>query len=189
MQTFTTLGKSHPIVELAKNNYQYPTTDNRSQLFNACNGPYALCTSAACEMDASGNETCYCDVLNGTSISLVKPCQNLQPFTRNGKSYVYSLYSGIGQGGNGQPATIQKVTCSNVGGRWADCLNKICMVDPKNTSKAYCHCGKGSTSAPWITFQDINSTTPCPCNNLSGATPDAATIINYVYEFNMNIPR
>jgi len=184
MHTFGKLGNSHPIVALSKNNYQ---RDDRLSLFNACNGPYALCTSAACQVDASGNEICYCDVLNGTSISLLKPCSNLQPFTRDGKSFVYSLYSGIGQGGNGQPATIQKVTCQN--GRWADCLNKICTVDPNNTSKAYCSCGTGSTNAPWITFQDINSTSPCPCNNLSGATPGAATAINYFYEFNMKIRR
>lgn len=69
MHTFGKLGKSHPIVELSKNNYQ---RDDRPSLFNACNGPYALCTSAACQVDASGNEICYCDVLNGTSISLLK---------------------------------------------------------------------------------------------------------------------
>jgi hypothetical protein len=162
-----TLGGRHPLVLLSQQNYANPLYALPSP-YTACQGPYALCTSASCQPDpTTGQLTCYCDIYNGTSISLANsPCSQMQPFTYGGNSYVYSLYSGI----NANQLTFQ--TCNS--GAWADCLTKVCQVDPLNPTKAFCYCGNPITKTPsWVTGQLNTNTAPCACNNQSGATQGA----------------
>jgi len=175
------LGKLHPWVAAAtKTNYcncKSSSFDSNCNTcpnpdgFNLCNQPYALCTSAKCDLvsgtpgDPNAIYKCYCDIERGCSMG-TQACNTLAPFTSNGTQYIFSTYNPkqLNQG-------YSLVTCP-ASGTLINCLNKICTVDPKDPRKALCYCSpESSGGSPWIAVNKTGE--PCSCNNLSGATSGA----------------
>lgn len=138
-------------------------------------GKYALCTNARCKL-INGLLYCECNVKKGLAVASKQATNNspynYSPYIMNGKEYIFSLYSGINQ------AVLTKQTCTS--GTWGDCLDKVCVIDKNNPSKAICKCTPYATSN-WITFQYNKNKNPCSCNNLSGASNTAYQNIEKYY--------
>jgi hypothetical protein len=140
-------------------------------------GKYALCTNAKCVYDNNKQLlNCYCNVKKGLAVGSKQatrtPPYNYRPYHIRDNKYIFSLYSGINQ------AILAKQTCTS--GTWGDCLDKVCVIDKNNPSKAICSCTPYATSN-WITFQYNKNKNTCGCNNLSGATNTAYQNIEKYY--------
>lgn len=175
------LGNKHPLVSASIGCQLYSCLTTNScdpgQFYIGYTGKYALCTSAKCVKYYDTNSkkeilNCYCDVNEGPSVGLNTGI-NFNPYSSGGNNYVYSLYSGYNN------SILVKQTCNS--GTWGNCLNQVCKVDPLNPNKAYCYCVPFKVK-PWITFQNKNNTTPCSCNNLSGALNPAYETIDDFYK-------
>ncbi len=104
--------------------------------FLLCHTTYALCTFSQCgPAVAQGNQettTCACRVWQGYSVAAYSPsgteCDG-QTKTPDGQTQVISRYYPIPGYG----------TCSN-NKPWAMCLDKPCVVDSNDKTKANCTC-------------------------------------------------
>jgi hypothetical protein len=135
---------------------------NHSQ-FYLCRHSYALCTSALCVPQPGNPEKaiCFCDVEEGASMATV-PCKNLSPTVdSHGVRTIYSTFS-LKQFKN------KKAMRCPEGKPWTWCLNKICTVDPTNSSKAICLCDV-MMSDEWVTFGGDCDTKTCETSYWSGA--------------------
>lgn len=112
------------------------TSSQKSSRNHLCKHQFALCTSAQCIPDP-GNPNkaiCFCDVLEGPSLSTV-PCKEILPSTdKNGIRTVYSTFS-LDQFIGGKKG----LKCPS-DTPWTWCLNKRCTVDPTDPKKAICTC-------------------------------------------------
>lgn len=130
-----------------------------------CKQEYALCTSALC-IPQPGDPTksiCFCDVIDGPSLSTV-PCDSVKPSTNeNGVRTVYSAFS------LEQFTTGKKGMKCPAGTPWSWCLNKKCTVDPSNPKKAICQCDVVRKDA-WMTLGGNCDTSTCSTGYWSGAT-------------------
>ena len=206
------LGKLHPLVSSiiknccinCNNNKNYTNCNSCNNInnknytnckpcknnfgFNLCNQPYALCTSAKCELikgtenDSIPKYKCYCDVEIGCSMG-TKSCNDLKPYKKDGKYFIYSTFN---------PKQLKenyKLTyCNN--GNLINCLNKICYIDPYNHKKSYCFCNLQPFTGlnnNWVTMSKKNK--KCSCNNLSGAITSSFndTVIFWKQCKNINI--
>lgn len=131
-----------------------------------CSHPYALCTSARCvpQPGDSNQAICFCDVLEGVSMSTV-PCDNLRPsIDKNGIQTVYSTFS-YEQAREGKEILKCPGNTS-----WSWCLNKRCTVDPSDPDTAICLCDVVRTNDDWITFGGDCDLSTCTTAYWSGST-------------------
>jgi hypothetical protein len=126
--------------------------------FVACNGTYALCTTAKCtnEIDKKGIVLCGCDVKTGYSAG-AKQCQPIEN-TKNGQ-LIYSRY---------YPVRSYAI-CSNIR-PWAWCLDKPCFIDKKNPSKAICICVLTKNQGDYVIVTDQYTNSTCTTGIISSAT-------------------
>lgn len=129
-----------------------------------CNQEFALCTSAPC-IPQPGNPKaaiCVCDVQEGPNLATVE-CDTVKPSTdADGVRTVYSQFM-LTQFEQGMKA----MKCES-GTPWAQCLNKICTVDPANPKKAICTCDVVRTGE-WQTAGGNCDTATCKTGYWSGA--------------------
>ena len=133
--------------------------------FYSCKSQYALCTTAKCNPIAGKKDlvSCKCDVKIGYSAA-TKQCQPVKE-TSQGK-LIYSRYYPV----------KSYVTCSN-DRLWAWCLDKPCLIDKKNSSKASCACSVVSNLGPYVIVTDKNTLKTCTTGVISSATIDQITEI------------
>jgi hypothetical protein len=96
-----------------------------------CQQKYALCTNAPCRPDPHDPTVVICDcvVKGGYSVGL-RPC----PQRSSHGSALYSTFSTALVTGD-----VRAMTCgANV--PWANCVDAVCELDPKDPAKATCHC-------------------------------------------------
>ena len=129
-----------------------------------CNQEFALCTSAPC-IPQPGNPDlaiCTCDVEMGPNLATVA-CDTVRPSTdADGVRTIYSQFM-LTQFEQG----LKAMTCPS-GTPWAQCLNKICTVDPANPQKAICACEVVRTGE-WQTAGGDCETATCETGYWSGA--------------------
>ena len=154
--------------------YFYSTTKNQRVKAVKCNQPYGLCPAAKCIPNPSDKRQayCWCDVINGVNYSLGNDsCEKISPyFSETGEEFIYSTFSPVIQ-----DMGYRTVRCppekTNL-----NCMNKICSVNPNDSSKAVCVCDKTDNKGlSWITFN--KNKTPTSCNYQSGASMEDYNII------------
>jgi len=143
-----------------------------------CNMKYALCPAAQCVPDTNDESKayCFCDVVNGTNYSLGNNnCENIKPYTtKSGEEIIFSDFSPI----------IEKmgyhvIDCPpdaiNL-----NCMNKICSVNPNDSTKAICVCDKTDNKGlNWKTYNKNGE--PNICNYKSGATSKQySLLLNFI---------
>jgi hypothetical protein len=105
--------------------------------FKVCQSTYALCTTARCTPVAGAKDTvaCGCEVKTGYSAGL-KPCK--EP----GKEIVSRYF----------PLKSYAI-CTNARA-WAWCLDKPCIVNKDDPTKASCACTSVKDQGPYIIITD-----------------------------------
>jgi hypothetical protein len=128
--------------------------------FKVCESTYALCTTAPCvPVDGKdGALSCACEVKTGYSLGL-EPCQSVKE-TSEGKQ-VSSRYFPV----------KSYAVCSN-DRPWAWCLDKPCVIDPSNPTKAACACTTAKNQGPYVIVTDTLSDSTCTSGIISSATVD-----------------
>jgi hypothetical protein len=104
-----------------------------------------------------------CDVANGINYSANNSCENIQPYTKDGKEIIFSDFGTVI---NKMGYHVQQCPPEGVN---LDCMNKICVVDPNNSSKAICLCDKlDNNGLEWVTYNKDGE--PKSCNYQSGSS-------------------
>ena len=106
-----------------------------------------------------------CDAINGANYSLGNDsCEKISPYySKTGEEFIYSTFSPIIQK-MGYTAVSCPPNAVNL-----NCMNKICTVDPNDSSKAICICDTTDNKGEnWYTFNKNNMATTC--NYKSGAS-------------------
>lgn len=136
--------------------------------FKLCESTYALCTTAPCEPVPGKPDTvsCTCEVLTAYSAGL-EPCQGVKE-TSEGKQ-VRSRYS---------PVKAYAV-CTN-DRPWAWCLDKPCVIDKNDPTKASCACTTVKDQGPYVIVTDTYTEATCTTGIISSAT---VTQIDQVTDF------
>lgn len=134
--------------------------------FTACQGTYALCTTAKCAPVTGKDDvvSCQCDVKTGYSAA-ANACEPVKQ-TNAGKM-IYSRYYPI----------KDYVVCSNQR-PWAWCLDKPCVINEHNPSKAACACSVVRDKGQYIIVTNRYTKTTCTTDLYSSATVDNVTQIN-----------
>lgn len=130
-----------------------------------CEHQFALCTSAVCipEPGEPTKAICFCDVVNGPSMSTAA-CETVRPTTdSHGVRTIYSAFA-LNQFKEGKKG----MKCPD-GTPWTWCLNKQCTVDPSDPQKAICTCDV-VRGGEWMTLGGNCDTTTCETGYWSGAT-------------------
>jgi hypothetical protein len=155
---------------------QTGSSGSGKQVFDVCDGTYALCTTAKC----SSSYSCTCDVIYkpdqpnysvGSYGKGQKPCTGVsreEPAV--GKQILSRYYPITGY-----------ATCTN-DRTWAMCLNEKCTVfseqqNGKQVLKAKCACEappKGSPTTPYVFVTDSAP----PANACTTGTISSATIVD-----------
>jgi len=133
--------------------------------FIACESKYALCTTAACTPIAGRKDlvSCKCDVKTGYSAA-TKQCKPVKE-THKGQ-LIYSRY---------HPVTSYAV-CSN-DRPWAWCLDKPCIIDKNDPTKAMCACSVVKNLGKYVIVTDIYNKSTCTTGIISSATVQQITQI------------
>ena len=137
--------------------------DESKSAFIVCESTHALCTTAKCEPADGSTDTvsCACDVKTGYSAGQ-KPCTK-EAQTAKGKE-ISSRYYPI----------KSYVACSN-DRPWAWCLDKPCIVDPNDATKASCACAVTKSKDPYMVVTDRYTDSTCTTDLWSSATVADAT--------------
>jgi hypothetical protein len=116
-----------------------------------CNQPFALCTTAPCELSPSDATiaNCRCFVMNGHAIGF-KSCSER---AMSGSS-VTSNFSTVNV-----TSAFQTMTCPKEIA-WANCLDMPCEINPRNPAEASCQCQVVDTG-PSLTFGGGCDTSTC----------------------------
>lgn len=127
--------------------------------FVACEGKFALCTTALCKpTDKPDIVSCACEVKTGFSAGWTA-CK--APETTEEGEKIFSRYSPI----------KSYVSCHN-SRPWAWCLDKACIVDKNNPSKANCLCYSVKNLGTYVVVTDQATPTTCTTGFYSSATDD-----------------
>lgn len=150
--------------------------------YNLCNQPYALCTSAKCKSvpNVPNMTICECPIKNGCSLG-TQDCSSLQPFNYNNVDFIYSTFnpSQITEEGMNIYTYPNKYNTST---EFSNCLNQICVIDPKNNNTAFCLCPL-SKNNNWLSFGYNYNTNPNIY--LSGSTiENYKNSANFLYHCN-----
>ena len=126
-----------------------------------------MCTSAPCKTVPAkdGTVSCACEVKTGYSAGQ-EPCQERE--TSEGKE-LRSRYFPL-------PSVA---VCSN-NRPWAWCLDKPCLIDKKDPTKATCACAAVKDQGPYVIGADTYSDKICTTGLISSAT---VTQITQVTDF------
>lgn len=132
-----------------------------------CKQPYALCTTAVC-LPMPGNSSqalCFCNVFDGYSYGNTSCAARKPAVGPKGTETVVSTFSFKDY------ATNARMICKS-GTPWTFCLDKPCIIDPRNSNQAICSCDivrKGE----YLTFGGECDTSTCGNTLYSGASiPD-----------------
>jgi hypothetical protein len=125
--------------------------------FKFCESTFALCTSAPCTTAPTkdGTVSCTCEVKTGYSAGQ-EPCQEKQ--TSAGKE-LRSRYFPV--------KSVQ--VCTN-DRPWAWCLDKPCLVDKNDPTKATCACTAVKDQGPYVLIAETYSDKICTTGLISSAT-------------------
>jgi len=129
-----------------------------------CNQPYALCDASPCIPipGIKDKAICFCSVFNGVSMGNLS-CDKRKPFkNQHGEVHLVSNYSFANAKFN------HLMTCP-AGHRWTFCLDKSCIVDPRNPNNAICTCDIKYTQT-YVTFGGECDTNTCADTLYSAAT-------------------
>jgi hypothetical protein len=143
--------------------------------FKVCQSTYALCTTARCTPVAGSKDTvsCACEVKTGYSAGL-KPCR--QPTdTGSGKEIVSRYF----------PVKSYAI-CTN-DRPWAWCLDKPCIVDKDDPTKASCACTSVKDQGPYIIITDTLTDTTCTKDLYSSATVTQVTQVTDFLKTNADL--
>jgi hypothetical protein len=126
--------------------------------FNICESTYALCTTAACTPIAGETDTvsCACDVKTGYSAG-EKTCTGEVKSDKG--TEISSRYFPI----------TSYAACDN-DRPWAWCLDKPCVVDKDDPTKASCACTVTKDEGPYLVVTDTSTETTCTTKMWSSAT-------------------
>jgi hypothetical protein len=148
---------------------------NKGSKIIKCNMKFGLCPAAKCIPNPydESNAYCMCDVANGVNYSVGNnDCKNIQPYTsKSGQEIIFSDFSPVitKMGYHLQRCPPEAVNLN--------CMNKICSVDPNNSSKAICLCDKlNNNGLDWVTFNKNGE--PKTCNYQSGASNQSYLNLN-----------
>jgi hypothetical protein len=132
-----------------------------------CNRPYALCDTSPCiPIPGMKNKAiCFCSVFNGYSLGN-KSCQARKPYKTkyNNELHMVSNYSFANM-------SVHKLMNCPSGTPWTFCLDKPCIVDPRNPYNTICTCDIVKTGR-YVTFGGDCDTSTCGNTLYSGAAPD-----------------
>lgn len=136
--------------------------------FKLCQSTYALCTTAPCTPVAGTKDTvsCACKVETGYSAGL-EACQDPTE-TSDGKQ-IHSRYFPV----------KSYAVCTN-DRPWAWCLDKPCIVDKDDPTKASCACTSVKDQGPYVVVTDDYTDKTCSTGIISSAT---VTQITQVTDF------
>jgi len=136
--------------------------------FTLCKSTYALCTTAPCAPVAGQKDavSCACDVKTGYSAG-TEPCQG-KVETANG-TQVRSRY---------YPVKSYAV-CTN-DRPWAWCLDKPCIIDKNDPTKAACACTSVKEEGNYVIVTSKYAASTCTTGIISSAT---VTQIDQVTDF------
>jgi hypothetical protein len=125
--------------------------------FTACQGTFALCTTAKCIAvpGQEGTASCTCDVKTGYSAGH-ESCQKAKEV---GARQLMSRYYPV----------KYHVICSN-SRPWATCLDKLCTVDKDNPSKATCACSLAQNQGDYVVVTQSYDQSTCSTGIVSSAT-------------------
>jgi hypothetical protein len=126
--------------------------------FKLCQSTYALCTTAPCTPVEGTKDTvaCTCKVETGYSAGL-ETCQEPTE-TAKGKQ-IRSRYFPV----------KSYAVCSN-DRPWAWCLDKPCIIDKDDPSKASCACSSVKNQGPYVIVTDDYTAKTCTTGIISSAT-------------------
>ena len=144
--------------------------------FIACESTYALCTTAACTSIPGETDTvsCACEVKTGYSVG-EKPCSGKVETSKG--TEVSSRYYPI----------KSYAACDN-DRPWAWCLDKPCIVDKNDPTKAACACTVTKDQGPYLVVTDTYTDTTCTTYTDTTCTTDlwsSATVqgVNQITDF------
>ncbi len=128
-----------------------------------CRQQYALCTNAACVPSEHDPNIVVCDcvVESGYSVGFTS-CPQRAPHGRTLYSTFSTEVAAAARGAMTCPADVA----------WANCLDAICELDPKNPDKARCQCPLVK-QGPSFTFGGDCNTHTCGSTVWSGAHTNA----------------
>jgi hypothetical protein len=126
--------------------------------FNVCQSAYALCTTARCTplSRAKGVLSCACDVKTGYSLGL-ETCKD--PIETNEGVQIKSRYFPV----------KSYAVCVNAR-PWAFCLDKPCIIDKRDSTKASCECASVKRKGPYVIVTDAYTPKTCMSGIISSAT-------------------
>jgi hypothetical protein len=130
----------------------------------ACNQPYALCTTAVC-IPAPGinkKSICFCNVFEGISVGTKSCALRKMKKIAQGRIKLTSSFSF-------ENAGVDKVITCPSGNPWTFCLDKPCLIDPRNSNQAICTCDI-VTSGKYVTLGGVCDISTCSNTLYSGAT-------------------
>lgn len=133
--------------------------------FVACESTYALCTTAKCDpiIGGKGDLLCHCDVKTGFSVS-EKQCSPIE--NKDQGQIINSRYYPV----------KGYVVCSNAN-PWALCLDKPCLIDKADPTKADCRCTQVKSLGDYVSVSDQGDKSTCNEGIISSATVQQITQI------------
>jgi len=126
--------------------------------YKVCKSTYALCTTAKCTPipGSKDNVACACKVLTGYSVGSTA-CAGVKE-SNEGKT-VQSRYYPV----------KSYARCTN-DRSWAWCLDKSCVVDKNDPTKAACTCSLVDDQGRYVIVTDTYTTSTCTTDIWSSAT-------------------
>ncbi|MGK2923695.1 MAG: hypothetical protein ACSLE4_13100 [Methyloceanibacter sp.] len=136
--------------------------DESKSSFVVCESTYALCTTAKCEPADGSTDTvsCACDVKTGYSAG-EKPCTG-EAKTDKGTEISSRYYP------------IKSYAACDNDRPWAWCLDKPCVVDKDDPTKASCACTVTKNEGPYLVVTDTYTDSTCTTDLWSSATVKGA---------------
>lgn len=126
--------------------------------FYSCKSKYALCTTAACQPVPGKRNLVSCDCKVRTGYSAASQQCKAPKKTKNGE-LIYSRYYPV----------KSYVSCSN-NRPWAWCLDKPCIVDKNDPSKAACACSIAKNMGNYVIVTKKGTSKTCTTGIISSAT-------------------
>lgn len=125
--------------------------------FTVCKSTYALCTTAECSPVPGRDDevSCACEVRTGYSAGKTS-CQKLKKTAAG--TEVQSRYF-----------PVKSLSICNNDRPWANCLDKPCVVDAKDPSRAKCACTTQRNLGPYVIVGDTYTSSTCTTGIISSA--------------------
>jgi hypothetical protein len=120
-----------------------------------CNQPYALCNTSPCiPIPGSKDKAiCFCSVFDGISVGNTSCALRKRTTDQFSQINLVSSYSFA-------DVKVNRLMTCPAGHRWTFCLDKPCIVDPRNPNQAICRCDIETTES-YVTFGGQCDTSTC----------------------------